>query len=96
MLAFPHNGMIVFEMQDKKIEHISFPTQWSVVVQDAIVFVQDGKKAQTSFLLQWNNVVRDEFVLVQDGQLPRVSFPHHGMILFEMRLFLCKGKDNMP
>jgi hypothetical protein len=34
MLAFPHNGMMLFEMlvQEGKLAHTSFPPQWNDVV----------------------------------------------------------------
>jgi hypothetical protein len=48
------------------------------------VLVQEGKIARTSLSPWWNDVVRDALVLMQDGKLARASFPHVGMMLFEM------------
>jgi hypothetical protein len=54
------------------------------------VLVQDKKVGCTRFPPQWNDVARDAHVLMQDGKLARVSFPHIGMMLFEMHLCLRK------
>jgi hypothetical protein len=48
------------------------------------VLVQEGKIARASLSPWWNDVVRDALVLMQDGKLARASFPHVGMMLFEM------------
>jgi hypothetical protein len=54
------------------------------------VLVQDGNLARASFPRWWNDVVRDEIVLVKEGKLACTSFPHGGMMLFDMHLCLCK------
>jgi hypothetical protein len=46
--------------------------------------VQEGKIAHASLSPWWNVFVRDALVLMQDGKLSRASFPHVGMMLFEM------------
>jgi hypothetical protein len=48
------------------------------------VLVQEGKIARASLSPWWNDVVRDALVLVQDGKIARASFPHVGVMLFEM------------
>jgi hypothetical protein len=52
------------------------------------VLVQEGKLARASFPPWWDDVVHDELVLMQE-----VSFPHDGMMLFEMSSCLCKRKS---
>jgi hypothetical protein len=80
-------------VQEGKLAHASFPPWWNDVVRDALVLVlmQKGKIACASFLPWWNDVVQDALVLVQEGKLARVSFPHGGMMLFEMIACACAG-----
>jgi hypothetical protein len=44
-------------VQEGKLAHASFPSQWNDVVQDVLVLVQEGKLAHTSFSPWWNDVV---------------------------------------
>jgi hypothetical protein len=76
-------------VQERKLTQVRFPLQW--VVRDVVV--QDEKLECTSFTPQWNDVARDVLVLAQDIKLAHDSFPHNGMMLLEIRLFLGKRES---
>ena len=61
MQAFLHAKRIVRHalvlVQERKLEHASFPPWSNDVARDALVLLQDGKLARASFPPRWNDIV---------------------------------------
>jgi hypothetical protein len=79
-------------VQEGKLARVSFPP-WSNDVRDVPMLMQEGKLACTSFPPRWNDVVRDVFLCFCKREIQqKLSFPHGGMMLFEMHLCCSRGK----
>jgi hypothetical protein len=86
--------VLVFVLiQEGKLTCTRFFPRWNDVVRNTHALVQEGKITHASFPPWWNNVVRDAFVLVQEEKIACIGFPHGRMMLFKMRLCLCKRKS---
>jgi hypothetical protein len=97
--SFPHGGMMLFDMRlclckRENLACSSFP-HGGMMFSRCTCACARGKTSNTSFPPWWNDVVQDVFVLVlvEEGKLACTSFPHNGMVLFEMCLCLCKRES---